>query len=82
MVNHDAKVERIRTFVVRQGYHPLDCVDFFVVGEGENETFVVHFAQESPKLPGEEHFDYFDTPSNLVAMLNLRTGKISIPERF
>ena len=74
-------IERLRTHLVEQGYRPIECVDLFTRG-ASNETLVVHFSKDSPKLPGEEHLEYFDTPSTIVIMLNLQTGKISIPDLF
>lgn len=74
------KIEILRQHLLKQGLYPIECVLSGTVGSGEDETLVVHFSKRSPSLPGEEHLEYFDTPSTICVMLKLHTGKITIPE--
>jgi len=81
MNRFSVEVERLRAHLVEQGYHPGDCVELFTRGQ-QDETLVVHFAKNAPVIPGDEEYYYFDTPSTIVVMLNMQTGKVSIPELF
>jgi len=78
---YEHEIEKLKKHLIEQGYRPIACVDCFVRGR-HDETLVVHFSQEGPKLLGEEHFEYFDTPGTVCTTLDLHTGKISIPELF
>ena len=75
------EIDRLRVYLIARGYRPRDCVDWFTRGR-DNETLVVHFSKEIRVLPGDEKLTIFDTPDTIVAMLNLQTGKISIPDLF
>jgi len=75
------RIELLRQHLIEKGHKPLECVEHFQVGEGD-ETFVAHFSMAQETIPGEEGYTYIDTPSTVVAMLDLQTGKISIPEMF
>jgi hypothetical protein len=74
-----AAIERVRAFVFQQGYQPGAVVEVFTRGS-MGEILVVHFAQADARLTGDDEFDFVDTPSGIVAMLNLETGNIVIPE--
>ena len=75
------KIAMLKQYLIDRKYKPLECVRSFTVGRND-ETLVVHFSESNPSLPGEEHLQYYDTPSGIVVMLNLENGRISIPESF
>ena len=78
-MNYKAEIEMIRQHLLKEGLLPLECVQCFTVGNGEQESLVVHFAKHIPTLPGEEHLTYFDsTGSTICVNLNFHTGKITI----
>ena len=79
-MDFSARIEMLRQHLVQKGLFPLECVESRTVGSGEDESLVVHFSKRSPSLPGEEHFEYFDTPSTICVGLKLHTGKITIHE--
>ncbi|VTR97054.1 hypothetical protein [Tuwongella immobilis] len=81
-MDFNAEIELLRNHLLQQGLFPIACVESGTVGRGDDESLVVHFSKHSPPLPGEEHLEYFDTPSTICVSLNLRTGKITIHEQM
>jgi hypothetical protein len=81
MQRFEREVELLYKHLVAQGYCPGKCVDLFTRG-AQDETLVVHFAQGDPHMLGDEEVEYVDCPSTIVAMLDMPTGRISVPQTF
>jgi hypothetical protein len=79
MSQYHAEVEQLRAFLCQRGNYPGECVDVITTGN-DHETLVAHFAKSDPRSLGDDEFGYVDTPSTIAAVLNRRTGTISIPD--
>lgn len=77
----ETEIETVRRYLVAQGYMPGKCEGYLTRGQ-EEPTLVVHFTNDDPAFQGDEKYVYHNTPSTIVGILTLRTGKISIPELF
>jgi hypothetical protein len=81
-MDFSAEIEMLRNHLLQNGLLPLACVESGTVGSGEDMSLVAHFSKHSPTLPGDEHLEYFDTPSTICVSLQLRSGKITIHEQM